>query len=257
MYSVNRYSENAVIKIMKVISIDVGIKNMAYCVFEVSGGRVVVLDWRVVSLMNPEVSVPRLCNATCISKSTKKVTEKVCGRAAKYTKAHHSFCDKHAKSQTDYVFPRNIKKMKLPEIKAYAHELGIENIPMKKGDIIEVVDAFQTRRGLESILKPRGVRANETDLIQIGKNMKSVLNEVLKEHRDITHVLIENQISPLANRMKTVQGMLSQYFIMTYESIEIEFISSANKLKMFKAATARAEDQGQRKGDTQSQIYKR
>jgi hypothetical protein len=147
--------------------------------------------------------------------------------------------------------------MKLPEIKAYAHELGIENIPMKKGDIIEVVDAFQTRRGLESILKPRGVRANETDLIQIGKNMKSVLNEVLKEHRDITHVLIENQISPLANRMKTVQGMLSQYFIMTYESIEIEFISSANKLKMFKAATARAEDQGQRKGDTQSQIYKR
>jgi hypothetical protein len=243
---------------MKAISIDVGIKNMAYCIFDISGGGggVVVRDWRVVSLMNAEVSVPRFCNAMCVSKSSKKVNEKVCGRTAKYGKADHSFCDKHAKSQTEYIFPKNIKKMKLPEIKAYAHELGIENIPVKKGEIFAVVDAFQTQRGLEPVLKSSGPRANETDLIQIGKNMKTVLNEVLREQGDITHVLIENQISPLANRMKTIQGMLSQYFIMTYENIEIEFISSANKLKMFKKkeeAVAVGEDDP----PTQSQIYKK
>ena len=50
---------------------------------------------------------------------------------------------------------------------------------------------------------------------------------------EITHVVIENQISPIANRMKTIQGMLAQYFIMINENIDICFVSSANKLKQF------------------------
>jgi hypothetical protein len=46
----------------------------------------------------------------------------------------------------------------------------------------------------------------------------------------ITHVIIENQISPIANRMKTIQGMIAQYFIMKNVKT-IEFISASNKLK--------------------------
>ena len=46
-----------------------------------------------------------------------------------------------------------------------------------------------------------------------------------------TVVLIENQISPIANRMKTVQGMLTQYFV--DNGVEnIQYISSKNKLKI-------------------------
>ena len=47
----------------------------------------------------------------------------------------------------------------------------------------------------------------------------------------IDMVIIENQISPIANRMKTIQGMLSQYFLMKNNTLDIEFISSMNKLK--------------------------
>jgi hypothetical protein len=50
---------------------------------------------------------------------------------------------------------------------------------------------------------------------------------------EITHVIIENQISPIANRMKTIQGMLAQYFIMKNEDIHIFFVSSSHKLKQF------------------------
>ena len=60
---------------------------------------------------------------------------------------------------------------------------------------------------------------------------ETTLNEI-DGINDITHVAIENQISPIANRMKTIQGMLAQYFIMKNSDIEIEFISSANKLSM-------------------------
>ena len=45
-------------------------------------------------------------------------------------------------------------------------------------------------------------------------------------------IIIENQISPIANRMKTIQGMIAQYFI-DNGNYNIEFISSANKLKLF------------------------
>ena len=60
--------------------------------------------------------------------------------------------------------------------------------------------------------------------------MKVGLDDV-SHIRDITHVAIENQISKIASRMKTVQGMLSQYFIMQEECPQIEYISSINKLK--------------------------
>jgi hypothetical protein len=51
---------------------------------------------------------------------------------------------------------------------------------------------------------------------------------------DITRIILENQISTLASRMKTIQGMLAQCFIMRFgDSINIEFASSKIKLKGF------------------------
>ena len=48
----------------------------------------------------------------------------------------------------------------------------------------------------------------------------------------IDYVIIENQIGPLAIRMKTLQGMIVQYFIMSNLDVQhIEFISASNKLK--------------------------
>jgi hypothetical protein len=58
---------------------------------------------------------------------------------------------------------------------------------------------------------------------------------------------IENQISTIATRMKTIQGMCAQYFIMKCSNeIIIEFISSVNKLKDFKDKTIADIDDGQK-----------
>tara|TARA_Y100000389_G_C17088076_1_gene329925 strand:- start:129 stop:590 length:462 start_codon:yes stop_codon:yes gene_type:complete len=62
--------------------------------------------------------------------------------------------------------------------------------------------------------------------------MKEQLNNI-ENIQDIKYAIIENQISPIATRMKTVQGMLAQYFIMLNEEIIIEFVSSSHKLKQF------------------------
>ena len=78
--------------------------------------------------------------------------------------------------------------------------------------------------------KVETVNANNINLITIGKSICDKLSATYTSKIDI--ILIENQISPIANRMKTIQGMLAQYFIMKGTE-KIEFVSSINKLKNY------------------------
>ena len=50
--------------------------------------------------------------------------------------------------------------------------------------------------------------------------------------KDIDLILIENQIGPLALRMKMLQGMITQYFIQN-NITNIIFVNASNKLKEF------------------------
>jgi hypothetical protein len=75
--------------------------------------------------------------------------------------------------------------------------------------------------------------AASASLIEIGRNLTKLLDAhfsgVLAE---IKTIKIENQISPIANRMKSIQSMLTQYWIMRVPEAKIEFISSSMKLKV-------------------------
>jgi hypothetical protein len=104
---------------------------------------------------------------------------------------------------------------------------------LKKEHLIEILMDFYHQRCYEPIIISKKVNANEVDLICIGKSIKRLFNQ-LPDIDTITHVLIENQISPIANRMKTIQGMLAQYFIMKSDDIHISFVSSSHKLRQFK-----------------------
>ena len=61
--------------------------------------------------------------------------------------------------------------------------------------------------------------------------MKEGFEDLLKDET-LDRVIIENQIGPLALRMKTLQGMIMQHFIEKGCEI-IEEISAANKLKEY------------------------
>ena len=232
---------------MKIISFDVGIKNMAYCIFllnEELETPFAIVDWNVVSLLEKEQ--PKVfCNATSIvvKKGKKDVNQpkepKLCCRIGKFKKGTNVYCDKHSKSQTEWLIPESrfsqkiLKRTKMEDMIKIASELKINNIGKKRVEIMKSFDDFMTHKCLEPVISVKNKAAGDVDLVSIGKKMKEIFDNVLKEHNDISNVLIENQISPLANRMKTIQGMLSQYFIMQYDTISIEFISSSNKLKTF------------------------
>ena len=106
-----------------------------------------------------------------------------------------------------------------------------------KDELINMIKQELHTNYLEHI---ENVKAMDVDLITIGKNMMQELDKVLvmgglgvpETKIDIDIAIIENQISTIASRMKTLQGMIAQYFIMKHTP-HIEFISASNKLKMF------------------------
>jgi len=226
---------------MKLISFYVGIKNMAYCILDISGTQISIYDWNVLNLLEEPV-ILETCNQVITGK-TKKVLPKNCGKKAKYKKNEKCYCEKHAKSSSQFIIPTKknsitfFKKMKVEELIKVGQTnllfLVSENIPKLKKDILEKLSDFYEKKCFESIVPQKNKNASELDLISIGKKMKELLNNT-SGIDDITHVVVENQISPIANRMKTIQGMLAQYFIMKNTDIQIDFVSSANKLNQFK-----------------------
>jgi len=220
---------------MKVLSFDVGIKNMAYCFLDVSGEQInAILDWNVLNMMDDDNTPTIPCN--CIKK---KAT--LCGKVAKYEKHQTFYCDKHAKECGDYLLPSKqttqqyLSTRKVDELFQLAIGLGIYSADMtkpKKVDMLSRLQTYYTERCFTPLKKKTTKLAGDTDLIEIGKNMRTLFDRI-PIFAEATHVIIENQISTLATRMKTIQGMLAQYFILRNPDANIEFVSSINKLKGF------------------------
>ena len=75
-------------------------------------------------------------------------------------------------------------------------------------------------------------KAKDISLIDLARRMTLSLDAWLQNYSAITVVLIENQISPLATRMKTLQGILTEYFVIRHAAAAIHYVSSCNKLQV-------------------------
>lgn len=205
---------------MKLLSIDVGMKNLAYCLLDVSPDKSYVIeDWRVVNICDEE-------KQTCCHSG--------CKAEPKFTFENKLYCKTHAKLTplgipTADLAPKKVKKLSLKELYAFAEKHGIKfDKPILKSCLSDLCIKYVESNFVGMIVKPK---ATELDLIQLGRNMTKQFDELFKDIK-IDSLVIENQISPIANRMKTLQGMITQYFIMN-EVEFIKFLSSSNKLKEF------------------------
>jgi hypothetical protein len=211
---------------MKVLSIDVGIKNLAICILETNTDGFDVKFWDVINLSDEKTYK---CN--CNIKNKKNI--KVCNKQAQYYKDENFYCKTHANS-SNYKLPTSsitkYKSLKLDSLNNLCNEYNIEVIKNNKQSIIQQIEQYIEKNLLNSI---SNLKCNSINLIDIGKSIRDNLNKIdVFTFTNIDYVLIENQISPIANRMKCIQGMISQYFIM--KNIDnILYISAANKLKTF------------------------
>jgi len=211
---------------MKVLSIDVGIKNLAFCLLEMPSGSAhfKISKWDVVNIATEETY-----KCQVIEKN------KPCIKPAKFIKNNQCFCLKHSKKNELLVpsadlKPSFINKQKIQKLMEIAAKYNIKyDNGVKKADLIHLINDFVHVHCFEEIGK---TNASKVDLVKIGMNLAAKFNILFADETVIDYVIIENQISPIANRMKTIQGMIVQYFIMSSIQVpNIEFVSAGNKLK--------------------------
>ena len=128
----------------------------------------------------------------------------------------------------------NVRKK--PELEVLATEVGCTLIPGNKSTYVDQLETWFRSRCLEPVQEPGHVAAKDMDLITLGRHMCAHLDHIFdqtRSHLQITHVIMENQISTLASRMKTIQGELTMYFLIHYPNVHIEYVSSTHKLRHF------------------------
>ena len=218
---------------MRLISFDVGIKNMAYCIIDIDTNQnnYTIVDWNIMDCSSKnEVRHDTLeCNEQLKNKSK-------CKSKAKYFKDNIFVCEKHAKlSKTYFIGTKEheksfLNKKKINEIQEiFINTTGIQD-KKNKNEMINILLSHYNNHKWNTIFDKK-LNASKIDLISIGRNLNEKLN-LNNFLQTATHVIIENQISPIANRMKTIQGMIAQHFI-SLGINHIEFVSSGNKLKEF------------------------
>ena len=305
-----------------ILSFDVGMKNLAYCLFQIGNGvdnnnnnannltDYKVLQWEVINLCTPIVKKCNIDSCSEVAKYCKSFKTDDSPNAHAHVNDSDAedtedaedtddnenknviidyYCSKHARKCKFKIPPseldmKKIKKKKLVEIQSIIEKYNISSILIKsheshtphtfiesiepalssssapsstpkrqKNTKEQMLDMIQTELDKNYLENIENVRADQIDLLTLGKNMMTELDKFVLPYTGeaiysgdsgdlgnmgglgkykIDIVIIENQISTIASRMKTLQGMIAQYFIMRGTPC-IEFISAANKLKMF------------------------
>lgn len=228
---------------MRIASFDIGIKNLAVCILNVeeSFQKIKIIQWNVFNLLETEKDKANQdCNVIqCMfSSKTKKGVLVQCKKRATYSRDRDNllYCKKHADVPSDLSL-KIVKRAKLDVLYQLSEKYNISIDKTKnKKDVIDQFNAYINNELFKEIVlegtKERA--ANHVNLINIGVSIKNVLNKNVNSD-EIDLILIENQISPIAGRMKSIQCMLSQYFVMKGNH-NIYFVSSSNKLKLFAGA---------------------
>jgi hypothetical protein len=215
---------------MKILSIDVGIKNLSYCLFETQTSEPETNHNKVLKWDNIDLSEKNDFKCIEVDKNG------LCNKPAKFSKDQKCYCLKHSKKHNYLQLPTefkesHLKKQKLQNLIDIAdkYKLTYEK-PPKKSNILGIIQEFIINNCYTPIIK---TNATKVDLVTIGRNIQHKFNDIFVDVASIDTIIIENQIGPIANKMKTIQGMISQYFIMKNNNVNIEFVSASNKLKDF------------------------
>ena len=249
-----------------ILSIDVGINNLSYCLANNSQ----ITLWDTIDIRNtklldnnmikqtPKIQAEQqkyICSCSNISKITKKNTGetiKECKNIATYVKGDFYVCKKHVNDTNvcKFIVPflsdkqiKDLKKLNVLQLTEIIHNNKIDCSNIVKNtkiNLINTINEFIKDKCLE-VLKDK----NKINLLQSKKekpdmllyilNLNKYFDYLFTQHVDnIKYIIIENQIT---SKMRILSFVIAQYFINKIPSASVKMISPCYKLKNLEKET--------------------
>jgi len=239
----------------KLISFDVGIKNLAYCIIEKDNDRFNILDWDIINLL--ETKNDFKCCAPILSKSKKNVIVNECLEPVKhYLKLNQDnlgyLCKKHL-SYCEILKEKHINKNIIDEVLVIDKKLK-DHIKCKKCDSkakYKLIEDHLCKKHYDNkkkllnkyeIINLEKTKVNELSTDELKFNLIKKLDDIKRVILRVDYVLIENQPTFKNPKMKGLSDTLYTWFMIrgmqdklvnNCNVSKIMFISPSNKLKDF------------------------
>ena len=181
---------------MKVISFDVGLRNLAYCVLEGTDRTdVKIVDWNIIDVLGEQAGVgaPR-CHK--------------CSTAARYEHASNGTfaCSKHApRKKGGKITKTLLNKMTVEQIKADLAEAGLTTDATKKVDLVKLLYNHHKQNTWKKCVSS----AIQGSVLDLAPAIIKSLDQRMGSWKGADVVAIENQMD---RRMFGVQAMIQMYF---------------------------------------------
>jgi hypothetical protein len=210
-----------------ILSFDVGIINLAYCLFTKEEGKLKILDWNIINLTNRES------------------TKCYCGLKASFCQGSSYFCKVHAKKcepvkPFDELFKSNNENKCTCLVKEAL--CGRKSVYNMNEDFYCTTHAKTKYKSLETFHKVKPFKNKAVSSMDFD-DTRLKLFEKLQEKKELLKadiILIENQPSMKNPTMKSIAAGLYDFYMIrglldkvTGSNIKIvKFMSPSNKLKL-------------------------
>tara|TARA_A100000164_G_scaffold332518_1_gene322484 strand:+ start:124 stop:1035 length:912 start_codon:yes stop_codon:yes gene_type:complete len=231
-----------------IVSWDVGIKNLAYCIIKDDGGKFSIVKWDIINISNQKII------KCCQKMKKKKGIEKQCTSNAKFYIEENGkiigYCARHKKNYQpfelnwkDEYFVKKKTENKCCYIGKKKCEKNSTYYSPKEETYYCTAHSKSRIKQIERekmLKKVKKKSCMSETVFSLSKIMTSKLDNI-KELMGADEILIENQPTLKNPTMKTVSSFLFNYFMIrgiidkekTKSKIKIiKFISPSNKLKV-------------------------
>ena len=196
---------------MKLISFDVGLRNLAYCVLEgTSRADVKIVDWNIIDVLGEQAGVGA---ARCFK----------CTAAARYEHASDGTfaCSKHTPKKKAVVTKSALTKQSIEQLQAEIGKCGLTTTATKKADLVKLL----YNHARQNTWKKCVASSTTGSVMDLSPAIVSCLDKRMDSWKGADLVCIENQPE---RRMYAVQAMLQMYF--TMKGIKSSGVSATHKL---------------------------
>lgn len=196
---------------MKVISFDIGLRNLAYCVIEGTSRKdVKIVDWNIIDVLGENAGVGA---ARCFK----------CNAAARYEHASEGTfaCSRHTPKKKAVVTKASLNKLSPGELQAEIQRNGLQTTATKKAELVTLLYNHSRQNTWKKCVSS----ALSGSVFEQAGAIVKCLDARAESWKNATLVAIENQPE---RRMYAVQAMVHMYF--TMRGFRCEGVSATHKL---------------------------